>query len=123
LNTELKYADLVQAGHLNPAHLRYELHRVWVVEASLKEGERHIYAKRTLYIDEDSWGASVIDHYDGRGELWKMAEAHNVMFYDVGTPWMVAETLHDLNSGRYLVTGLSNEEPKFMVWGTKAQRG
>jgi len=123
LNTQLKYADLVKAGHLNSAYLRYELHRVWVVEASLKEGERHIYAKRTMYIDEDSWGASVIDHYDGRGELWKMAEAHNVMFYDVATPWMVAETLHDLNSGRYLVTGLSNEEPKFMVWGNKAQRG
>lgn len=123
LNTDLKYNDLIKAGHLNTEHLRYELHRVWVVEAELKEGERHIYGKRTLYIDEDSWGASVIDHFDGRGELWRVAEAHNVMFYDVGTPWMVAETLHDLNSGRYLVTGLSNEEPKFMSWGVKAQRG
>ncbi len=122
MDPSLKYEDLVDAGHLNPDYLRYELHRVWVVEATLKEGERHIYAKRTFYIDEDTWGASVIDHYDGRGKLWKMAEGHNVMFYDVNTPWMAAETLHDLDSGRYLVTGLANEEPQFMDWDNKAKR-
>lgn len=123
LDTTAKYEDLIQAGHLNADKLRYELHRVWQVEGIVEEGARHIYAKRTLFIDEDTWGASVVDHYDGRGELWRMAEAHNVMFYDVDTPWMVAETLHDLSSGRYLVTGLSNEEPKFMLWGEKADRG
>ncbi|ACA86598.1 DUF1329 domain-containing protein [Shewanella woodyi] len=122
LNTELEYDELIGAGHLNPDYLRYELHRVWVVEANIKSGSRHIYSKRTLYIDEDSWGASVIDHFDNRGELWKVSEAHNIQFYDVDTPWMVAETLHDLDSGRYLVTGLSNEEPSFIKWGGKATR-
>ncbi|WP_286263754.1 DUF1329 domain-containing protein [Thalassotalea atypica] len=122
MDTSASYEDIAKAGHLNPEYLRYELHRVWHVEATLKEGARHIYAKRSFYIDEDTWGASVIDHYDGRGKLWRMAEAHNVQFYDVDTPWMVAETLHDLNSGRYLTTGLSNEEPKFMVWGEKNKR-
>jgi hypothetical protein len=122
LDTAASYDELAEAGHLNADYLRYELHRVWEVEATLKEDARHIYAKRTFYIDEDTWGASVIDHYDGRGELWRLSEAHNVMFYDVDTPWMVAETLHDLNSGRYLVTGLSNEEPEFMKWGKKAKR-
>jgi len=122
LDTSAKYDSLIQAGHLNPQYLRYELHRVWQVEATLKEGMRHIYAKRTLFIDEDTWGAAVIDQYDGRGELWKLSEAHKIQFYDVNTPWMVAETLHDLNSGRYLVTGLNNEEPKFIKWGGKASR-
>ncbi len=122
LDTSAKYEDVVQKGHLNADYLRYELHRVWQVEGTLKEGARHIYAKRTLFIDEDTWGASVIDQYDGRGELWKLSEAHNIQFYDVDTPWMVAETLHDLNSGRYLITGLSNEEPTFMVWGEKVKR-
>ncbi len=122
LDTNAKYEDLIQEGHLNADYLRYELHRVWQVEATLKEGARHIYAKRTFFIDEDTWGASVIDHYDGRGELWKLSEAHNIQFYDVDTPWMVAETLYDLNSGRYLVTGLSNEEPTFMIFGEKVKR-
>ena len=122
LDTNAKYEDLIEEGHLNADYLRYELHRVWQVEATLKEGARHIYAKRTFFIDEDTWGASVIDHYDGRGELWKLSEAHNIQFYDVDTPWMVAETLYDLNSGRYLVTGLSNEEPTFMIFGEKVKR-
>lgn len=122
LDTNAKYEDLIQEGHLNADYLRYELHRVWQVEATLKEDARHIYAKRTFFIDEDTWGASVIDQYDGRGELWKLSEAHNIQFYDVDTPWMVAETLHDLNSGRYLVTGLSNEEPTFMIFGEKVKR-
>jgi len=119
LDTNAEYSSIVGAGHLNPEYLRYELHRVWQIEAELKEGSRHIYKTRTMYIDEDSWGASVIDHYDGRGELWKVAEAHNIQFYDVNTPWLASETLHDLNSGRYLVTGLANEEPKFILWNTK----
>jgi hypothetical protein len=122
LDTNAKYEDLIEEGHLNADYLRYELHRVWQVEATLKEGARHIYAKRTFFIDEDTWGASVIDHYDGRGELWKLSEAHNIQFYDVDTPWMVAETLYDLNSGRYLVTGLSNEETTFMIFGEKVKR-
>ena len=122
MSTDISYENAVQPGHLNSDNLRYELHRVWEVEATLAEGERHIYAKRTFFIVEDTWGASVIDHYDGRNELWRMSEGHNVMFYDVDTPWMVAETLHDLNSGRYLVTGLSNEEPRFMTWGGVEQR-
>jgi hypothetical protein len=122
LDTTAKYDDVIQKGHLNTDYLRYELHRVWQVEATLKEGSRHIYAKRTFFIDEDTWGASVIDQYDGRGELWKLSEAHNIQFYDVDTPWMVAETLYDLDSGRYLVTGLSNEEPTFMIWGKKVKR-
>jgi len=75
-----------------------------------------------MYIGEDSWGAAVIDHYDGRGELWKVAEAHLIQFHDINSPWMVAEALHDLNSGRYLVSGLSNEEPRFLVWGAKFKR-
>ncbi|WP_226666675.1 DUF1329 domain-containing protein [Microbulbifer aggregans] len=122
MDTSLGYDDIVQAGHLNPEYLRYELHRVWEVEATLKEGERHIYAKRTMFLDEDTWGVSVVDHYDGRGNLWRVGEGHNVMFYDVGTPWMSAEVFHDLDSGRYLVTGLANEEPKFMEWGSKVNR-
>ncbi len=122
LDTNTKYESMIQTGHLNPDYLRYELHRVWQVEATLKEGARHVYAKRTFFIDEDTWGAAVIDQYDSRGELWKLSEGHAIQFYDVNTPWLAAETIHDINSGRYLVTGLSNEEPKFMVWGGKSSR-
>ncbi|MEE4277850.1 MAG: DUF1329 domain-containing protein [Halieaceae bacterium] len=107
---DLSYKDIVKAGHMDPDYLRYELHRVWVVDSRLKEGARHIYARRTFYLDEDSWQISLIDHYDGRGELWKMKEGHFIMHYQVRVPWLAAESLHDLVSGRYVVIGLDNEE-------------
>jgi len=106
----LKYSDLVRPGHLASEYKRYELHRVWKVEATLKEGQRHIYSKRVLYVDEDSWGALVADHYDGRGELWRYGEAHNKYFYDVGAIFTTVEATHDLLSGRYAANGLANEE-------------
>jgi len=109
---KLKYADIVKAGHLNPELTRYELHRVWHVTATLKQGERHIYAKRDFYLDEDTWQAAAIDHYDGRGTLWRVAEAHAQYYYDKQVPWYAVEVIHDLLSGRYLALGLKNEEKR-----------
>jgi hypothetical protein len=106
---DLKYADIIQPGHPNPEYLRYEKHRVWVVDSTLKPGARHIYARRTYYIDEDTWQMAIIDHYDGRGELWKVKEGHEVSHYQVEVPWLAADFLYDLVSGRYLATTLDNE--------------
>ncbi len=117
---KLKYADIIKAGHINQDLTRYELHRVWQVTATLKAGERHIYAKRDMYIDEDSWLAAVIDHYDGRGALWRVAEAHAQYYYDKQVPWYTVETLYDVISGRYLAVGMKNEEKKAYDFGYKA---
>ncbi len=104
-----KYTDIIKPGHINQDIARYELHRVWKVTATLKPGKRHIYAKRVMYFDEDTWGAGVIDHYDGRGELWRLGEGHAVTFYDRKIPWFKLEVLSDMLSGRYLALGLTNE--------------
>ncbi|WP_207062928.1 DUF1329 domain-containing protein [Motiliproteus sp. SC1-56] len=119
---DLSYGDILQPGHLNPDHLRYELHRVWVVEATLKEGERHIYHKRRFYVDEDTWQIAVADHYDARGELWRVGEAHEFQYRDAKVPWLAAEVLHDLQAGRYLVGSLTNEEEGF-TFGQPFDRG
>ncbi|CUS48910.1 MAG: protein of unknown function DUF1329 [Idiomarinaceae bacterium HL-53] len=122
MDTSLSYDDILNEGHLNQDHVRYELHRVWEVEATLKEGERHIYAKRHFFIDEDTWTASVIDHYDSRGELWRVGEAYAAQFYGVNVPWMAAEALYDLNNGRYVALGLANEEDTYMNFELEARR-
>lgn len=109
IDKNLKYKDIVLKGHLNPEYLRYELHRVWVVEATLRDGQRHIYARRTFHVDEDTWQITVADLYDGRGELWRVKEAHNMSHYQVKVPWYALETSHDLISGRHLPQGLENE--------------
>lgn len=105
------YKTLVKPGHLNPDYTRYELHRVWEVEATLKPGERHIYAKRHMYLDEDTWTIVLADHYDGRGALWRVAEAHLQYFYDVQATFQTPEVLHDLVAGRYVASALINERP------------
>ncbi|MBC3373661.1 DUF1329 domain-containing protein [Pseudomonas sp. SWRI92] len=117
---QLKYADILKAGHINQDLARYELRRVWHVTATLKEGQRHIYAKRDFYIDEDTWQAAVIDHYDGRGQLWRVAEAHAENYYDKQVPWYALETLYDLQSGRYLALGMKNEEKSAYDFGFTA---
>lgn len=118
---ELKYEQILTPKHLNPDYTRHELHRVWVVEATLKDDERHVYAKRRFYIDEDTWQAAVIDHYDGRGQLWRISEAHKLQYTDVNVPWFAAEVLHDLISGRYLTIGLTNEEEDGFDFKLKAK--
>jgi hypothetical protein len=116
----LKYDDIIKAGHINQDLTRYELRRVWHVVATLKEGQRHIYAKRDFYIDEDTWQAAVIDHYDGRGQLWRVAEAHAENYYDKQVPWYALEALYDLQSGRYLALGMKNEEKSAYDFGFTA---
>ena len=118
---DLKYADVIKAGHINQDLSRYELHRVWHVTATLKQGERHIYAKRDFFIDEDTWQASAIDHYGGRGTLWRVAEAHNQYYYNHQVPWYTVETLYDLLSGRYLALGMKNEEKQAYEFGFPAK--
>ncbi len=107
----LKYSQIIQPTNVNSDLTRYELHRVWVVEATLKKGMRHIYAKRVFFIDEDSWTVVHADQYDGRGELWRVHQLHLTQFYDVPMPWFAIEALYDLQARRYLASGVQNEEP------------
>ena len=106
----LDYTDFVRPGHLNPDLMRYELYRVWVMEAKLKSGQRHINSRRTYYLDEDSYQIVLIDHYDKQGELWRFSEAHGVNYYEVPTYWSTVEVHHDLQSGRYVAVGLDNKD-------------
>lgn len=105
----LKYKDILTPLHINPEYPRYELHRVWVVEATLKDGARHLYKKRTFYVDEDSWQILVVDIYDNRDQLWRVSEGHPISYYEVPTFWTTLEVHTDLQSGRYLAIGLDNE--------------
>jgi hypothetical protein len=107
------YKAILKEGHINSDLARYELHRVWVVEASLKDGNRHIYGKRVFYIDEDSWQVLVVDKYDNRGQIWRVSEGHVINYYDQPVLWTTLEVHYDLQSGRYLVLGLNNKEKMY----------
>lgn len=106
-----KYSDIVQRGHVNPDLLRYELHRVWHVRATLKAGMRHQYKRRDLYFDEDSYQILLIDHYDNRDTLWRVGESYSINLYDQPLVWTTGDAVYDLIGGRYVIGILSNEEP------------
>ncbi|MBP6902231.1 MAG: DUF1329 domain-containing protein [Burkholderiaceae bacterium] len=106
----LKYKDIVGPAHLNPELLRYELHRVWVVEATLKSGKSHVYGKRVYYVDEDSWQIVHADLYDGRGELWRVMEVHGAQYYEAPAYFVAGIAQYDLQARRYVTSNLTNEE-------------
>ena len=112
-SNSLKYKDILTPLHINPEYPRYELHRVWVVEATLKDGARHLYKKRTFYVDEDSWQILAVDIYDNRDQLWRVSEGHSISYYEVPTFWTTLEVHTDLQSGRYLAIGLDNESSMY----------
>ena len=109
----LKYKDILQPGHINPDYVRYELHRVWVTDATVKKGTRHVYGQRTYFIDEDSWQILVVDCYDNRGEIWRIQEAYPINYYEVPLVFVEAEATYDLQNGRYIVVNLNNEGEPF----------
>lgn len=103
------YGRLLNQYHANPEFMRFEKHRVWVVEATLKDGQRHIYNKRRFFIDEDSWQIVLTESYDKVGKLWKVGILNTVYDYDVQGYVARAQIHHDLMSKNYVATRLINE--------------
>jgi len=112
-SSEAAYRDIIRQRHINPELARYELHRVWVVEGTLKPDKKHIYARRVFYVDEDSWQIALADNYDNKGELWRTSEAHALNYYEVPVQWSTLEVYYDLREQRYLVSGLDNQRAPY----------
>jgi len=106
---DVSYDTLLTPFHANPDYMRYEKRRMWVVEANLREGKRHLYGKRRFYIDEDSWNITMTENYDGRGELWKVVLINNIYEYNVQGYVNRAMAFHELRAGGYIIIRLVNE--------------
>jgi len=98
-----KMTEIAQPDSINPKNRRYELHRVWVVEATVKSGVRHLAPKRTFYLDEDSWNAVLAEDYDAQGKLWKVREGYLIPVFEIGACDVAAFAQYNLVDGRYLL--------------------
>lgn len=98
-----KQEDVLLRDFIEPGHRRYESHRVWVVEATVKAGVRHTSPKRVLYLDEDSWNVVLAEDYDAQGKLWKVREGYLIPVYETGSCDVTAFSQYNLAEGRYLV--------------------
>jgi len=101
--------DMTHEYPTTPAIFRWELHRVWVVEGTLKQDARHIYAKRTFYLDEDSWAAGIQDRFDAKGELWRFAWGNILYYYAPEAMFTEIRPIlqKDLQSGEYMLWYIS----------------
>jgi len=112
-----KVADVVKPKFLSRDLTRYELHRMWVVEATLKEGMRHMFPKRTFYIDEDSWTILVEDMYDAQGKVWRTTEMGPYMAWEVPVCVWSANSSYDHVTGRVLIDRVlaGGKEPDWLA--------
>lgn len=107
-----KVADLVKPGTLSPDAVRWELHRVWEVEATLAAGKRHVAAKRKYYLDEDTWQIILFDGWDAKGELWRTNYTLTLTAPDI--PAVLGNVFwggYDLQTGAYYLNMATNELP------------
>ncbi|MDH4582847.1 DUF1329 domain-containing protein [Pseudomonas sp. BN415] len=101
-DTSAKTEDFAKQDFIAPEFRRYEAHRVWVVEATVRQGMRHQAPKRVFYIDEDSWTGLMAVDYDKQGQIWKVREGFSIPVYETGTCDMEAQVQYNLADGRYL---------------------
>ena len=94
-------SEILGRNHANPDDLRYELHRVWVVEGTLAKGQHDIVERRRLYLDEDTWFALYSDSWDDKGRLWKFG--HGTMYLMPEVPALIlgSQFIYDLELGGY----------------------
>jgi hypothetical protein len=102
---EAKVEDMLGPKFLDPEYIRWEKRRVWVVDSNLKEGSRHLYSRRTFYLDEDSWVAVAGEMYDGRGNLWRIQYNYTANLYDRKSGFGSAYGAYDLLQNIYNLNG------------------
>lgn len=109
LDNPENYETLLGPHGINPEYTRWELHRVRVIVATLKEGSQHWYQKRVFYQDLDTGQFLLGDNYDHHGELWRTTIQYHVWTPLTQSFFMRATVFHDFSANAYAVTRVSNE--------------
>ena len=107
---------LFTANFMNPDLVRWEKHRVWVIDGTLAEGKRHVVARRRFYLDEDTWQIILTDGYDAQGDLWRLVYTLTELAPDV--PSLVADMawgVYNLQTGGYYLNAATNGTTQFAV--------
>ncbi|NPU91147.1 MAG: DUF1329 domain-containing protein [Gammaproteobacteria bacterium] len=101
-------------GHLKPYTMRFEKHRVWVVEATLKPGVKHLYPRRTFYLDEDTWSIALVDIYDKNGKLWRNTMRFAAYYEAMPGMFSALDAYHDLKVGAYFLQCSAGQDTSFL---------
>ena len=108
----VKVNQVLGTQHVNPDNLRWELHRVWVVEATLAPGKRHAIPKRRFYLDEDSWQVLLSDGWNAAGQLWHVGQAMPLLAPELPGMPVLTYVIYDFLKGGYTISNLLNERQR-----------
>lgn len=97
--------------HASPDALRYELHRVWVVEGTLAKGKSHVAPRRRFYVDEDTWFVVYSESWDEDGKLWKFGHGTMYLVPDLPAVILGSQFVYDLLDGGYAYSFAFNGDP------------
>jgi len=103
-----KPEEILQKSHPNPDLFKWELHRVYVVEATLKPGMRHVVPKKRFYLDEDAAPmGSMYDGWDASGKLSRAAFGPGKYIYDKRIAYGSTTWTYEFNTGVYYHSSIS----------------
>ncbi|MGH8430925.1 MAG: DUF1329 domain-containing protein [Solimonas sp.] len=112
-SNRIRFSQLARPRHLNQELGRYELHRLWIVDAELRPGQSHTFKKRRFYLDEDGWNVALVDNYNNQGQLYQFQEGHTQAGYNIQASSAAPEVIYHFDSGRYFITAMFNEDKPY----------
>lgn len=115
--------DFIGPKHVNPDAVRFEKRRVWVVDATRKENARHVYSRRTFYVEEDCWCIVASEAYDNGGKLWKNVSLFTFPTYDIGGVNNDGWAFNDLIKGNYTLINVGRKDPGKFVRSYSSHEG
>lgn len=105
-----KDSEVLNDHHFNPDHMRWENRRVWIVEANLRQGQRHQAPRSRYYCDEDTWICVLGDRWDANGQLWKTLWSQTFVAPELPGIILGSFGLFDHVKGTAFVGQLANEK-------------
>ncbi|MCL5733983.1 MAG: DUF1329 domain-containing protein [Actinobacteria bacterium] len=110
----MTHQQYVGRKFVKPEGIRFEKHRVWVVEATRKPKARHAYSRRIFYIDEDAWCITISESYDNAGKIWRVTNTLNYPPYDIGGVNDWGWATYDLIKGNYFIIDTYGDPGSFV---------
>lgn len=101
---------LLLPNSANSELMRWELHRTWVLEGTVKSGQRHVVPKRRVYVDEDTWQTVLADEWDAKGSFWKATQVLTYVNPAVPGVFLATNFIYNLQSKSYAAFNVLSDE-------------
>jgi len=112
--------EWVEGRHLTGVDDRYRRVKTYIIECIPKD-PNHIYSKKVLWVDSESWHMPYGEYYDRNGELWKVMHFHIAFdskgnFYPVCMNLLDIQRMHSSNTMIFGSSGNNGWTPDMWAW-------